>query len=64
MEGILAEECYKQARDERFKVEVVWQDGDSSSAKAVTKYHPDGNVFKCSVHVSRGGSKKRSCLPM
>ena len=35
MEGILAEECYKEARDEGCKVEVVWQDGDSSAALAV-----------------------------
>lgn len=53
MEGILAEECYKQARDEGCKVEVVWQDGDSSAAKSVKKYHPDGNVYKCGGHVSR-----------
>ena len=42
MERILAEECYKEARDEGCKVEVVWQDGDSSSAKSVQKYHTDG----------------------
>lgn len=45
MEGILAEECYKEARDEGCKVEVVWQDGDLSSAKSVMKYHPDGKVY-------------------
>lgn len=46
MEGILAEECYKEARDEGCKVEVVWQDGDSSSTKSVQKYHPDEKIFK------------------
>lgn len=53
MEGILAEECYKQAADEGCKVEVVWQDGDSSAAKAIRQYHPDGKVFKCGGHVGR-----------
>ena len=53
MEGILAEECYKQARDEGCKVEVVWQDGDSSAAKAVNKYHPRGQIYKCGGHVGR-----------
>ena len=53
MEGVLAEECYKEARDEGCKVEVVWQDGDSSSAKSVMKYHPDGKVYKCGGHVGR-----------
>ena len=49
MEGILAEECYKQARDEGCKVE----DGDSSAAKAVKNYHPEGQIFKCGGHVGR-----------
>ena len=53
MEGILAEECYKQARDEGCKVEVVWEDGDSCAAKSVKKHHLDGNVYKCGGHVSR-----------
>ena len=53
MEGILAEECYKEARDEGCKVEVVWQDGDSSAAKAVKRYHPEGQIYKCGGHVGR-----------
>ena len=47
MEGFLAEECYKQAKEEGCKVEVVWQDGDSSAAKAVSKQIPDAKVYKC-----------------
>lgn len=35
MEGFLAGECYKEAREEGCKVEVVWQDGDSSASKSV-----------------------------
>lgn len=53
MEGILAEECYKEARDEGCKVEVVCQNGDSSSAKSVQKYHRDRKIFKCGGHVGR-----------
>lgn len=41
------------ARNEGCKVEVVWQDGDSSAVKSVKKYHPDGNVYKCGGYVSR-----------
>ena len=53
MEGFLAEECYKQAKEEGCKVEVVWQDGDSSAAKAVSKQIPDAKVYKCGGHVGR-----------
>lgn len=58
MEGILAEECSKQAADEGCKVEVVWQDGDSSAAKAIAQHHPNGKVFRCGGHVGRA---QRSC---
>lgn len=51
MKGILADECYKQAVGEGCKVEVVWQDGDSSAAKAMRQYHPDGKVFKCGGYI-------------
>ena len=53
MEGILVEECYKQAKEEKCKVEVVWQDGDSSVAKAVAAHHPEGKIYKCGGHVGR-----------
>ncbi|KAJ7355039.1 hypothetical protein OS493_028254 [Desmophyllum pertusum] len=53
MEGILAEECYKQAADEGCKVEVGWQDGNSSAGKAIRNHHPDGKVYKCGGHVGR-----------
>ena len=35
MDGILAGECYRQAKDEGCNIEVVWHDGDSSSQKSV-----------------------------
>ena len=51
--NVLSDECYKQAKDEGCLVEVVWQDGDSSSAKSVVIHHPNGKVFKCGGHVGR-----------
>lgn len=57
MEGFLAEECYKQAKEEGCRVEVVWQDGDSSAAKSVTKQFPHAKVYKCGGHVGRAHSK-------
>ena len=36
MEGVQEEECYEQAKNEGSKVEVVWQDGESSTAKSIT----------------------------
>lgn len=53
MEGVLAGECYGQAKEEGCKVEVVWQDGDSSSSKSVLDHYPDGKVYKCGGHVGR-----------
>ena len=55
MEGILADECYQQAKDEGCKVAVVWQDGDSSSQKSVEKVYgkEPRKVFKCGGHVGR-----------
>lgn len=53
MEKILAEECYKEAKEEGCKVEVVWQDGNSSSAKSVKKYHPEREILTCGGHVGR-----------
>jgi hypothetical protein len=53
MVGVLADECYEEAKNEGCKVEVVWQGADSSSANAMTKHHPDGKVYKCGGHVGR-----------
>ena len=43
LEGMLADECYEQAKNEGCKVEVVWQDGDSCAAKSISQHHPTGN---------------------
>ena len=63
------DEYYGKAKVEGCSVEVVWQDRDSSSAKSVTKHHPDEKVYKCGEHVGRAhanslkeAAKKRSFL--
>jgi len=55
MEGILADECYQQAKNEGCEIAVVWQDGDSSSQKSVEKVYgkEPRRVFKCGGHVGR-----------
>ena len=53
MEGVLAGECYGAVKEEGCVVEVVWQDGDSTSAKSVTKHHPNAGIYKCGGHVGR-----------
>ena len=53
MEGRVAEECYGKAMEEGCGVEVVWQNGDSSSSLSVEKHYGKGKVFKCGRHVGR-----------
>lgn len=55
MEGVLADECCQQAKDEGCNIVVVWQDGDSSSQKSVEKVFGEEprRVFKCGGHVGR-----------
>ena len=52
---MLADQCYKAPKDEGCEVEVVWQDGDSSSMKSVEKVFgaEPRKVFKCGGHVGR-----------
>ena len=52
-EGVLAGECYKQAKEEGCHVDTIWQDGDFSSAKSVTEHHSNRKVYKCGGHVGR-----------
>lgn len=56
MEGVLANECYEQPKNEGCKVEVVWQDGDSSAAKSNSLHRLAGKVYKCGGHVGRAHS--------
>lgn len=56
MQGVLEEECYGQAKNEGSKVEVVWQDGESSTAKSITLHHPAGKAYKCGEQLGRAQS--------
>lgn len=56
MQGVLEEECYEQAKNEGSKVEVVWQDGESSTAKSITLHHPAGKAYKCGEQFGRAQS--------
>ena len=53
MEGVLATECYGQAKEEGANVVCVWQDGDSSSGKSVKEKFTVCQVMKCGGHVGR-----------
>ena len=52
-EGVLAEQCYQQAKEEGCQINTVWQDGDSTSAKAVNEHHSTAKVYKCVGHMGR-----------
>lgn len=53
MEGVLADQCGVQGKVEGCKVNTVWQDGDSTSANAVSLHHPTAKVYVCGGHVGR-----------
>lgn len=55
MEGVLAEECYQQCKEEGCDVAIVWQDADSSSKSSVESVFgvEPQRVFKCGGHVGR-----------
>lgn len=55
IEGVLADECYKQAKEEGCGIEVVWQDADSSSQKSVEDVFGEvpRRVYMCGGHVGR-----------
>lgn len=53
MEEVLADQCYVQGKVEGCKVNTVWQDGDSTSANAVSLHHPTAKVYVYGGHVGR-----------
>ena len=52
-EGHSTEEAFAQAKEEGMKIEVHWQDADSSSAKAIEQIMPETKIMKCLGHVGR-----------
>ena len=59
-EGHAADMAFGQAKEEKMMIEVQWQDGDSSSAKAFRVHYPDedkSKVMLCGGHVARAHTK-------
>ncbi len=57
-EGYAARVTFKQAKEEGMKVEVQWQDSDSSSSNAVTELFPDAQIMTCGGHAGRAHKKQ------
>ncbi len=57
-EGYAARQNFKRAKDEGMKVEVQWQDSDSSSSNAVADLFPDAQVMTCGGHAGRAHKKQ------
>ena len=59
-EGHAAGIAFGKAKEEGMQIEVQWQDGDSSSAKAFREHFPDkekSKVMLCGGHVARAHTK-------
>ena len=52
-EGHLAEVLFKRVKEEGCKIEVNWQDNDSSAAKSVALAFPSAQIMFCAGHVGR-----------
>ena len=52
-EGHLAATLFGKAKEEGCKIEINWQDSDSSSAKSVRVVFPSTHIMYCAVHVGR-----------
>ncbi len=57
-EGYAARVTFKQTKEEGMKVEVQWQDSDSSSSNAVTELFPDTQIMTCGGHAGRAHKKQ------
>ena len=56
-EGFGAERVFKRAKEEGLKIEVHWQDKDSSSSKALKANFPTAQLLYCSGHAARNHEK-------
>jgi len=62
-EGHAADIAFGHAKEDGMVIEVQWQDGDSSSAKAFRMHYPDAQkskVMLCGGHVARAHTKHLS----
>ena len=56
-EGYAARATFHRAKEEGMQVAVHWQDGDSSSANALTEVFPNAEVMICGGHAGRAHKK-------
>ena len=61
-EGYGARLALKKAKDEGLRIEVHWQDADSSSSKVVAEHFGDANVMLCGGHTGRAHKKQLKSL--
>ena len=61
-EGYAARLTFAEASKQGMKVEINWQDADSSSSNAVTEIFPDAKVMICGGHAARSHLKQLSSL--
>ena len=57
-EGYGARLTLKKAKEEGLRIEVHWQDADSSSSKVVAEHFSDANVMICGGHAGRAHKKQ------
>ena len=65
-EGYAAERMFKATKDEGLRIEVNWQDSDSSSGNAFKGAHPaeqNSKVMLCGGHVNRAHTKQLKEMP-
>ena len=57
-EGYGARLTLKKAKEEGLRIEVHWQDADSSTPKVVAEYFSDAKVMICGAHAGRAHKKQ------
>ncbi len=57
MEGYSARLLMEQARNEKMNLVINWQDGDSSSSKAIKAVFPEAQIMICGGHAIRAHVK-------
>ena len=57
-EGYAARQVFKEAKKLKMKVEINWQDQDSSSSKAIQAIYPKSQIMVCGGHAGRSHLKQ------
>ena len=61
-EGYAARLTFAEAKKRGMKVEINWQDADSSSSNAVVESFPDATIMLCGGHAARSHLKQMEAL--